>query len=240
MGNVECPKCGKDFSASGFYKHWRQVHSGRAPVLHIEHIHRDKELLEYLYHKKGYSQRKIAKMLGKNRDTIQRWMKRLEIPVSNANDPETVLRTRHKKNEDSGCWEYTGYIHDTGYGEVSIQQESRRTHRLAYETWVGEIPPDAWVLHKCHNKKCINPDHLYVGDVRDNVQDAMDEGSFWHDGMLKSGEENRHSKLTEKDVSEIRRLYEETEISQRELSERFDCSIGNINRVLNGITWQHV
>lgn len=82
--------------------------------------------------------------------------------------------------EHGKCWEWTGRLEAIGYGSVSISKKTawfkmkgrkRTAHRVAYEITHGSIPEGAWVLHRCDNKRCVNPSHLYLGTGQDNVND---------------------------------------------------------------------
>ena len=77
----------------------------------------------------------------------------------------------------SGCWLFTGgYLDEAGYGAMTHKGKWTRTHRIAYEVWVGPIPPEKYVLHGCDNPTCINPAHLRVGTHRDNLDDMVERG----------------------------------------------------------------
>lgn len=241
MDEVECPECNESFGVDGFYKHYPQVHEGQAPVVHWEYMHRDKELLEWMYHEKGMSTFDIADRLGKSQDTIQVWMDRLDCGAHHGKSVKRRFDNRYEIDEETGCWEWTGYVKEqTGYGEMSVNAESEGAHRISYRLHNGEIPEGSWVLHKCHNPPCVNPDHLYAGDVRDNVKDAIEEGSFHHDGQMKRGEENRHAKLTEDDVRNIRSQYESSGKTMSDLAENHGTSLTNIFHIVHRNTWQHV
>jgi hypothetical protein len=74
----------------------------------------------------------------------------------------------------SGCIEFTGDRHRTGYGKLRRGGQGEgmiRTHRLAWEINNGPIPEGMFVLHHCDNRLCCNPDHLYVGTKADNMRD---------------------------------------------------------------------
>jgi hypothetical protein len=75
----------------------------------------------------------------------------------------------------SGCWEW-GKAKRSGYGAIKVNGKCVSTHRLSYEVFVGEIPNDMLVCHKCDNKICINPDHLFLGTHSDNMQDCSKKG----------------------------------------------------------------
>lgn len=82
---------------------------------------------------------------------------------------------------DSGCWEWQGSHNNGGYGMFLMPDESGRTkgmkaHRFAYLIFKGPLPANDLVLHHCDNPTCVNPDHLYIGTQRDNMQDALARG----------------------------------------------------------------
>lgn len=81
-----------------------------------------------------------------------------------------IIQTR------SGCWEWQGFRHHSGYGAVNWRGKPWRVHRLAYRLWKGEIPAGLDVCHACDNKPCCNPDHLWAGDQRANSLDVVLKG----------------------------------------------------------------
>jgi len=139
------------------------------------------------------------------------------------------------------CWEWTCMTHSYGYGRFSIDSKWYLGHRISYRLYKGEIPDDKYVLHKCHNACCVNPEHLYLGSQKDNVQDAVSQGNFEDrkNGDV-SGEINGRSKLTKDDVREIRKKYEETNISYSDLAEQYGISFGTVGKIIRRERWQHV
>lgn len=81
-------------------------------------------------------------------------------------------RTIKKENE---CIEFTGSLR-AGYGAIKINGRIESTHRVSYALTFGEIPQGFLVCHKCDNKKCINPEHLFLGSYKDNMQDCKEKG----------------------------------------------------------------
>ena len=100
------------------------------------------------------------------------------------------------------CWTWTGYLMPEGYGQVALphNQGAALSHQIAWQLTHGAIPEGLWVLHKCDNRVCVRPDHLFLGTHQDNMAD-MDAK-----GRRPRGESAPWSKLTEDQVRTIRTL----------------------------------
>lgn len=94
-----------------------------------------------------------------------------------------------KRNGD--CMEWSGALNNDGYGIVRYKGKTMLSHRVSYIIKNGEIREGASVCHKCDNPKCINPDHLFLGSHKENMEDMRRKGRKW-------------SKLTFEDVAKIR------------------------------------
>ncbi|PMQ19299.1 HNH endonuclease [Glutamicibacter arilaitensis] len=73
-----------------------------------------------------------------------------------------------KVDKTNECWNWLGTEHSAGYGKFSIDGKYHYAHRVSYEKLVGEIPPGMEIDHICHNRKCVNPDHLRVTTPKQN------------------------------------------------------------------------
>lgn len=79
------------------------------------------------------------------------------------------------------CWEWTGCLTFTGYGYFSIKGKMLRAHRFVYTLYVGEVSKHLKVCHRCNNKLCVNPNHLYLGTQKQNMIDAMNDSLYMRD-----------------------------------------------------------
>lgn len=76
---------------------------------------------------------------------------------------------------DNECWEWSGARHHTNYGHYGILYRSFLSHRVSFALWNGR-DPRGWMLHRCDNPPCCNPNHLYEGTPADNNRDTMMRG----------------------------------------------------------------
>lgn len=153
-------------------------------------------------------------------------------------DTASVLRKlmRNLYVTSEGCYEWTGATARDGYGYMAIDGTTRRVHRVAAVIFFGfDIRSDLHVLHHCDNPRCWNPDHLWLGTVRDNMQDRNLKGR----ARGPRGTLNASAKLTEADVLEIRRRYGAGE-RQFLIADDLGLRRSLVNDVVHRKTWKHV
>jgi len=111
------------------------------------------------------------------------------------------------------CWELDGKPGSHGYIPITYKLYRNTSHRVSYETFKGKIPKGSCVLHKCDNRKCCNPEHLFLGDKSDNIQDC-----------IKKKRVNPKQKLTLEQTIEIKLLCLSGKYLHKEISEMYKVS----------------
>lgn len=143
-------------------------------------------------------------------------------------------RLVNKKGEDE-CWRWIGCGKETYYGWMGHKGRTLYAHRISYEIHKGHIEKGVLILHKCNNPSCVNPKHLYEGTHKDNSRDK--ELTENHN----RGSNNPGSKLTEKDVIEIKRLIQvEFWRTRKDIGEQFGVSGPAIGLIAMGKRWGHL
>lgn len=136
-------------------------------------------------------------------------------------------------SRSSGCWEWTGCQDGRGYGLFGISSKvKKRAYRYSYELYIGEIPKGMSVCHRCDNKLCVNPEHLFVGTHAENMADMVAKGRSAR-GL---GERHARAKLTKDDVREIR----SSDKSDRALAKKYGVCGRTIWQVKKRISWKEV
>lgn len=129
----------------------------------------------------------------------------------------------------SGCWNWQGAKNTDGYGQLRVNGRHQRVHRLSYTLFVGRIPGDLLIRHKCDNPACVNPQHLETGTTQDNVNDRCLRGR----SNVPRGVNVKNSKLTPELVREILT----SSLPARQMAEKVGVVRQTIDRVRNGEAW---
>ncbi len=142
------------------------------------------------------------------------------------------------KRADDECWEWQGTLDYHGYGVYSLKRVLYKAHRASLFFSGNDVPSHLHCCHTCDNPRCVNPNHLWMGTVQDNMRDRQNKGRT-RTGHL-HGEDNTGAKLTEEAVLFIRANYDGKEYSQTKLAKMFGVCKTNIRNVLNRKSWKHI
>lgn len=144
--------------------------------------------------------------------------------------PKDLRRFWSKVKKSSGCWNWAANRKLDGYGRFWFLGKARRAHRVSYQISVAPIPRWLHVLHKCDNRACVNPKHLWLGTNADNMGDMKKKG------RVARGEKQRLAKLTNTKVIAMRA----DKRMLREIAEEYRVCESNVSRIKNRVYWRHV
>jgi transcriptional regulator with XRE-family HTH domain len=126
------------------------------------------------------------------------------------------------------CWPWTAALTTTGYGSFG-GNSGGAAHRVAYVVANGPIPDGLGVLHRCDNRQCCNPAHLFVGSQYDNMRDMAAKGRT---GRI-TGERSVRAKLTDAQVDEIRGR-RQAGATLKSLAAEYGVTSAHLSHVMSG------
>lgn len=147
-------------------------------------------------------------------------------------DPWVVANFWMRVNKTDGCWLWTGVKTAKGYGQYQWSTGARdiRAHRISFRYLIGEIPPEMLVCHTCDVRECVNPDHLFLGTAKDNLDDMVSKNRY-------VGEAKYNAVMTEEDVRFIR---SNLPLGIKRLSTLLRKPYSTVSNVYYGTSWKHV
>lgn len=155
-----------------------------------------------------------------------------------------------KLGNPNECWEWQGAKDDGGYGMIAMDcacrikkgKKALRSHRVAWELTNGSIPEGLYVLHKCDNPSCCNPNHLFLGTHADNMRDMIQKGRAIHTSNFETtlrGEDQPNHKLTDIQVLEIRQLAK-NKVPYKIIAVIYGIDDTTVCNIKTRTTWKHL
>ena len=132
-----------------------------------------------------------------------------------------------------GCWEWTGRPEKSGYGAFRLRNLNYRPNRVAYFLSTGDDPLERLACHRCDNRKCVNPAHIWLGTCADNHADRDRKG------RLARGERQHLAKLTAESVIEARRMCA-AGAQAGSIARALGVHKTTIRCAVKRITWKHI
>ena len=130
------------------------------------------------------------------------------------------------------CWLWMGAVKPNGYGIVkrrAIRPSPIGAHVHAWTLTNGPVPDGHLVLHHCDNRRCVRPDHLHVGTMRDNARDRAERNTSHPNAR----------RLTADQCAEIRRRWA-AGARQVDLAAEYTVSQVTVSRIVRGDHWSSV
>lgn len=160
-----------------------------------------------------------------------------------------VLRFYQKfcPTENDKCWLWKAGTNPDGYGRFYLNGKTIGAHIFAYALLHNSKPPV--VRHTCDTRNCVNPFHLVGGTALENNLDTRERNRIPRTTRKHpvrkprkrtAGSNNGRSVLSERQVRDIRSLYEQPRVSLRQIARRYGVSKTLVQRIVQGIVWRHI
>lgn len=156
-----------------------------------------------------------------------------------------------RTTNDTSCWPYHRADRRTGYGVLKVNGRTTRAHRFSWELHYGPIPDGLLVCHRCDNRPCVRPDHLFLGTPADNSADMVAKGrsytpggdehySHRNPGRVRRGSAAPRAILTEEQVRSIRARCLAQPTTFRQIAQEYGVVPSTISAIARRVTWAHL
>lgn len=139
-----------------------------------------------------------------------------------------LIEGYHYKINSHDCHEWILFKDKDGYGKIGGgRYRCESAHRVSYRFSKGVFDKKLYVLHKCDNPSCVNPEHLFLGTAKDNYEDSKVKG------RNSKGDNHGSTKLSDKQVKNIRELWKLGIYKKIDLGLLFSITNGHIGKIIN-------
>lgn len=141
-----------------------------------------------------------------------------------------------KTTSPNGCWLWTAAVSSAGYGQINQGGQHGThiaAHKLSWQLANGPRPEHLCICHRCDNPRCVNPEHLFLGTQKDNIQDALKKG------RKPFGEKHPLARWSEGDIRAMFAMRARG-ATQTEIADHFGTKQPAIQSILSRKAWSHV
>lgn len=139
-----------------------------------------------------------------------------------------------KVEKTATCWLWQSALLWNGYGQIDVDGQTVRAHRIAWELTHGPISAGMQVLHSCDTRSCVNPDHLFLGTTQDNTADKVSKQ------RQSRGTGHGRAVFNEAQVLDIRSKSAVGTHTYKQLAAEYDCTESAISHIVKRRTWKHI
>lgn len=135
------------------------------------------------------------------------------------------------------CWHWIASRRANGYGQFGVPgRPMQKAHRVAWFLVNGDIPVGMCVCHRCDTPSCVNPNHLFLGTLRDNARDMVAKGR----NRQPRGDNHPHRKISSADALEIKRRISRGAERLVDIAKDYGISPEAVGGIKSGRKWRHV
>ena len=147
-------------------------------------------------------------------------------------------KVARRRNSKGNCWRWLGSKTSDGYGRFYIEGHRSMflVHRVMWVESGGKLKGSDCVLHKCDNPSCVNPTHLFVGTLSDNMRDMVEKRR----NNPQRGESNGAAKININEVRQIRRMAKDRTITQSRIADMFGITQVTVSGIHKRKIWRHL
>lgn len=145
---------------------------------------------------------------------------------------EEKFNDRYIPVPEAGCWLWTASVGSHGYGDLRHNKTYYLAHRLAYQLYVSPIPDGKYVLHRCDNRLCVNPVHLFIGNHNDNMSDMNNKGR-----QVGGGRGTGRPVLNITVAQNIRAIVK-SGVKQKDVAKAYGLHPDHIRKIVNRKVWR--
>lgn len=144
-------------------------------------------------------------------------------------DPIQRFNQKYIVDPDTGCWNWTAALDYEGYAKIRINKKTVMAHRFSYEYFVGPLDSKLEICHNCHNRKCVNYNHMRQDTKSSNNIDRSYQKT------------NPMQILSVDEAIQIKKELKEPYLGQiRDLAHFYKVSTATISLIKKGQRWSHV
>lgn len=151
-----------------------------------------------------------------------------------------TIQPYFKRGCQNDCWPWIAHVAPTGYAGFWLGRKFKphkvSAHRLMFSLQYGPIPDGLQACHKCDNRRCVNPGHIFLGTHKDNADDRERKGRGNHKGnsnFRNRGPRNGNSRITIEQLREIRSMLKRG-VYQKEIALQFPISQTQVSAIKLG------